>query len=84
MYNATIIIKLKKGVLNPEGNTIKRALAHLGYDMVKEAKTFKCIELVIDEPNEEKAYKLVEEMCIKLLSNPVIHNYEIKLEKIDK
>jgi phosphoribosylformylglycinamidine synthase len=83
MYDATIIIKLKKGVLNPEGRTVLRALNFLGYDGVKDAKTFKCVELTIEGDNEEEVYNKVDDMCKKLLANPVIHDYEITLKKIE-
>jgi phosphoribosylformylglycinamidine synthase len=82
MYKATVVIKLKKGVLNPEGRTVLRALNFLGYDEVKDAKTFKCVELMVEGDNENKVMERVEEMCKKLLANPVIHDYEIKLEKL--
>ncbi|CAB3288843.1 Phosphoribosylformylglycinamidine synthase subunit PurS [Methanocaldococcus lauensis] len=82
MYKATVTIKLKKGVLNPEGMTIKRALNFLGYDKVKEVQTYKMIDIVIDEEDEEKVKEKVEEMCKKLLANPVIHDYEIDVKKL--
>ncbi|MCQ6253532.1 phosphoribosylformylglycinamidine synthase subunit PurS [Methanocaldococcus sp.] len=83
MYKATVTIKLKKGVLNPEGMTIKRALNFLGYDNVKEVQTYKMIDIIIDEEeDEEKVKEKVEEMCKKLLANPVIHDYEIEIKKL--
>ena len=82
MYKATVTIKLKKGVLNPEGRTIQRALNFLGFNEVKEVNTYKMIDIVMEGENEEKVREKVEEMCKKLLANPVIHDYEIKVEKI--
>jgi phosphoribosylformylglycinamidine synthase len=82
MYKATVVIKLKKGVLNPEGRTVLRALNFLGYVEVKDAKTFKCVELMVEGDDENKVMERVDEMCKKLLANPVIHDYEIKLEKL--
>lgn len=84
MYRALVTIRLKKGVLNPEGRTILRALNFLGYREVKDVDTFKCIELLIEGEDREKVRERVEEMCKKLLANPVIHNYEIKVEKVKK
>ncbi|GBF36232.1 MAG TPA: phosphoribosylformylglycinamidine synthase, purS protein [Methanothermococcus okinawensis] len=83
MYRAVVTVKLKKGVLNPEGRTILRALNFLGYKEVKDVNTFKCIELFIEDEDRDKVMKRVEEMCKKLLTNPVIHDYEIELEKLD-
>ncbi|NPA62658.1 MAG: phosphoribosylformylglycinamidine synthase subunit PurS [Methanococci archaeon] len=82
MYKATVIIKLKKGVLNPEGRTINRALNFLGFNNVKDVQTYKMIDMIIEGDNREEIEKEVEEMCKKLLANPVIHDYEIKVEKI--
>ncbi|MEO2117498.1 MAG: phosphoribosylformylglycinamidine synthase subunit PurS, partial [Methanocaldococcus sp.] len=80
MYKATVIIKLKKGVLNPEGRTIQRALNFLGFNNVKEVQTYKMIDIIMEGESEEKVKEEVEEMCKKLLANPVIHDYEIKVE----
>jgi len=84
MYRALVTIRLKKGVLNPEGRTILRALNFLGYREVKDVDTFKCIELLIEGGDRERVRERVEEMCKKLLANPVIHDYEIKIEKMEK
>jgi phosphoribosylformylglycinamidine synthase len=83
MYKATVTIKLKKGVLNPEGRTIQRALNFLGFNDVKEVQTYKMIDIIMEGESEEKVKEEVEEMCKKLLANPVIHDYEIKVEKIE-
>ncbi|ADC68764.1 phosphoribosylformylglycinamidine synthase, purS [Methanocaldococcus sp. FS406-22] len=83
MYKATVTIKLKKGVLNPEGRTIQRALNFLGFNNVKEVQTYKMIDIIMEGESEEKVKEEVEEMCKKLLANPVIHDYEIKVEKIE-
>jgi len=83
MYRVTVTVKLKKGVLNPEGRTILRALNFLGYKEVKDVNTFKCIELLIEDDDKDRVVKRVEEMCKKLLTNPVIHDYTIEVEKVE-
>ncbi|MBM4241168.1 MAG: phosphoribosylformylglycinamidine synthase subunit PurS [Euryarchaeota archaeon] len=77
-YYAQVKIGLKKGILNPEATTIQKALALLEYE-VKDTDTLKIIKFELDEDNEEVAYKKVDEMCQRLLCNPVIHDYEIKI-----
>lgn len=77
-YNAEVKISLKKGMLNPEASTIQRALALLGYE-VEGTDTIEIIKFTIDEENEKLAREEVEDMCQRLLCNPVIHDYEIKL-----
>ncbi|ODS38328.1 MAG: phosphoribosylformylglycinamidine synthase, purS protein [Candidatus Altiarchaeales archaeon WOR_SM1_86-2] len=76
-FNVEIKVKLKKGVLNPEASTVKRALNLLGYKEVLDVKTAKIIRLSVEAENEEKARKLVGDMCKRLLVNPVIEEYEI-------
>lgn len=77
-YYAEVKISLKKGMLNPEASTIQRALALLGYE-VEDTNTIKIIKFTVDEKNEELAREEVDDMCQRLLSNPVIHDYEIKI-----
>ena len=79
MFEAKVQIGLKKGVSDPEGANTLKALHLLGFDIVKEARTNRTIDLLIDGKNEEEVKKKVEEMCQRLLTNPVIHTYEIKI-----
>ena len=75
-FNAEVKISLKKGMLNPEAATIQRALALLKYQ-VDDTQTIQIIKFSVEGDNEETVRKNVDEMCQKLLCNPVIHNYEI-------
>ncbi|MDI6723915.1 MAG: phosphoribosylformylglycinamidine synthase subunit PurS [Methanobacterium sp.] len=77
-YNAEVKISLKKGMLNPEASTIQRALALLGYE-VEGTDTVQTIKFTIDEEDEKIAREEVDDMCQRLLCNPVIHDYEIKI-----
>jgi phosphoribosylformylglycinamidine synthase len=79
MYEAKVKIGLKKGVSDPEGANTLKALHLLGFDTVIEARTNRTIDLLIDGKNKEEVKKKVEEMCQRLLTNPVIHTYEIKI-----
>lgn len=81
MYEAKIKIRLKKGVSDPEGQNTLKALKLLGFENVKNAQTHKTIQILIDEKNKEKVEKDVEQMCQRLLTNPVIHDYKIKIQK---
>jgi phosphoribosylformylglycinamidine synthase len=49
---------------------------------VKEIKTTKVFDLLLDEKDEKIAKKKAEEMCQKLLTNPVVHNYSIDIKKV--
>jgi len=79
MYEAKVKIGLKKGVSDPEGANILKALHLLGFNTVKEAKTNRTVDLLIDGKNKEEVKKKVEEMCQRLLTNPVIHTYKIEI-----
>ena len=79
MFEAKVKIGLKKGISDPEGANTLKALHLLGFNTVKEARTNRTVDLLIDSKNEEEVKKKVEEMCQRLLTNPVIHTYEIKI-----
>ena len=81
MYEVKVKIGLKKGVSDPEGANTLKALHLLGFNTVKEAKTIRTIDLIMDGKNKEDVNKKVEQMCQRLLTNPVIHTYEIDIEK---
>ena len=73
----SIIVTLKRDVLDPQGKTIKKALEGMNYKNVNEVRQGKYFEIDIDEKNQKKAEEKAEEMCKKLLANLVIENYKI-------
>ncbi len=81
MLKATIIVKLKEGVDDPEGKTIKHSLELLNFEGIKEVKVAKLYEIYLNLPLED-GKKEVEEMIKKLLVNPIIHDYEFRVEEI--
>jgi phosphoribosylformylglycinamidine synthase len=81
MYLAKIYITLKPTVNDPQGLTIKGSLHHLGFNSVDDVRAGKYIEIRINEDDSNKAQKQVNEMCRKLLANPIIENYRFELEK---
>lgn len=81
MFEAKVTIGLKKGVSDPEGANTLKALKLLGFDNVIEAKTTRTFDILIDGDSKEKVRKEVEQMCQRLLTNPVIHTYEIDIIK---
>lgn len=78
MVVAEVKIKLKKGVADPEGANTKKTLELLGFD-VGAVKSIKVFEIELGTESQDEAQKKVEEMCEKLLANPVIHEYSITL-----
>ena len=79
-YDAEVKISLKKGMLNPEAATIQRALALLDYQ-VENTATVDVIKFSIEGPDNEIVKEEVNEMCQRLLCNPVIHDYSIKISQ---
>ena len=77
MVLAEVRITLKKGVADPEGKNTLKALELLGFEGVREVRSVKVFEIDVDSKAGEEAEKRVDEMCRKLLANPVIHNYSI-------
>ncbi len=73
----SVVVTLKKDVLDPQGKTIKKALEGMNFKNVNDVRQGKYFEIEIDEKNQKKAEEKVEEMCKKLLANLVIENYKI-------
>ncbi len=69
-------IELKKGVADPVGKNTKKTLESLGFKGVTAVRSVKFFEMDIDAP-ADKAKAMAEEMCEKLLANPVIENYSV-------
>ncbi len=77
----SIIVTLKKAVLDPQGKVIKETLKNMNFKGIDEVRQGKYFEIEIDEKNYEKAKDKAEELCKKLLTNLVIEEYRI-IEKI--
>ena len=73
----SVIITLKKDVLDPQGKVIHQTLAGMGFEDVKEVRQGKYFEIDTKENNQKIAEQKVDEMCKKLLANLVIENYKI-------
>ncbi len=73
-----VIITLKKDVLDPQGKVIEQTLQGIGINSLKNLRQGKYIEIELDETDEKKAHKIVEDMCKKLLVNLIIEEYQIK------
>ena len=80
MLTAEIHVTLKEGVLDPRGTTLKRSLANIGYQGLKEVRMGKLIQLKLElNDDKQKAQALVEELCQKVLTNPVIEQYQFTI-----
>ena len=75
---ARVHIMLKNGVLDPQGEAVRHALATLGFEGVEGVSQGKVIELDLIETERAAAEKRVGEMCDKLLANTVIETYHVE------
>ena len=73
----SVIITLKKDVLDPQGKVIHQTLDGIGFNDINEVRQGKYFEIDTKENDPEKAKDKVEEMCKKILANLVIENYKI-------
>jgi phosphoribosylformylglycinamidine synthase len=79
-YTARVYVSLKPTVNDPQGITIRGALESLGFSGVQGVRAGKYIVIQIDAGSQEEARSQVDEMCRKLLANPVIEEYRFDLD----
>ena len=82
LFSVRIDVTHLPGVLDPQGATVERALPALGYTNVTAVSIAKTIRLLIDAISEDAARAQVDEMCERLLANPVIERYRVELEEL--
>jgi phosphoribosylformylglycinamidine synthase len=76
---ARVYVTLKRGVLDPQGSAVNRALHAMGYGEVEDVRLGKYIEVTLNEKaSEADGRKRLEEMCKKLLANTVIEDFRIE------
>ncbi len=76
---ARVTISLKDGILDPQGKAVEHSLHSLGFASVSGVRVGRYVELELGEETSGSAEKEVEEMCKKLLGNPVTENYQIQI-----
>ncbi|HXG04650.1 MAG TPA: phosphoribosylformylglycinamidine synthase subunit PurS [Candidatus Binatia bacterium] len=73
-----VLVRLKPGILDVQGASVKRALAGLGFSDVADLRIGKVIEVDVDAATPEAARARADEMCRRLLANPVLEDYTIE------
>ena len=81
-YAARVDVTHRPGIADPAGATVERALPALGYTNVGQVHSGKVVRLVVDAPDADAARAQVEEMCERLLANPVIESYEVAISAL--
>ena len=79
---ARVLIRPKAGILDPQGVAVERALPALGYDNVSAVSIAKTIRLELDAPSADAARVQVDDMCQRLLANPVIERYTVEITQV--
>jgi phosphoribosylformylglycinamidine synthase len=77
---ATVLVRPKPGILDPQGQAVESALEHLGF-AVRNARVGRLVDLELDVDDETAARAHVERMCEQLLANPLIESYEIEVDR---
>ena len=75
---ATVLVRPKAGILDPEGQAVESSLRQLGFN-VAEARIGRVVDLEVAADDPARARAEVERMCEQLLANPLIESYEIEL-----
>ena len=75
---ATVLVRPKAGILDPQGQAVESSLRHLGF-AVGEARVGRVVELELETDDAAEARAQLERMCEQLLANPLIESYEIEL-----
>jgi phosphoribosylformylglycinamidine synthase PurS subunit len=78
---ATVIIRPKVGILDPQGKAVESSLQHLGFE-VTAARVGRVVDVELTAAGETEARAQLERMCEQLLANPLIESYEISLREI--
>ena len=81
-FEAHVEVTHRPGILDPAGATVERALPALGWANVTQVRIGKSIRLEIDAPDAATATTQVDEMCRRVLTNPVIEDYELSLREL--
>jgi phosphoribosylformylglycinamidine synthase PurS subunit len=73
VIRARVLIRPKTGILDPQGQVVERSLPALGFKPASNVRIGRLVELEVEDPTE------LEEMCERLLANPLIEDYEVEL-----
>jgi phosphoribosylformylglycinamidine synthase subunit PurS len=75
---ATVLVRPKQGILDPQGEAVEAALEHLGFS-VSGARVGKVVDIEVDATDPAEARKQVEKMCEQLLANPLMESYDVEI-----
>jgi phosphoribosylformylglycinamidine synthase len=82
LFKATVIVKRRKSILDPQGKAVEQGAKMLGFNNVSETRIGKYIEFFVNTDDKSEAEKEVKEYSEKLLSNPIMEDFEFTIEKV--
>lgn len=83
MFSAKIKVTLRKSILDPQGKAVEHSFQSMGFSNITDTRIGKFIELKINSSSEEEARLVTDEVCRKLLANPVMEDYSFDVFKIN-
>jgi phosphoribosylformylglycinamidine synthase len=78
-FACEVYIRPRKDILDPQGDAVERALRDLGFSSASDVRIGRYIRLSVAADGEQEARAKLDEMCAKLLANPVTEDYEVKV-----
>jgi phosphoribosylformylglycinamidine synthase PurS subunit len=78
---ATVLVRPKDGILDPQGEAVGHSLRNLGFD-VSAVRVGRVVDLEVEADGEEDATAQLQRMCAELLANPLIESFEIRLGEV--
>lgn len=82
MYKATVIVKRRPSILDPQGKAVEQGAKMLGFNNIQQTRIGKYIEFYVNVDDRQTAEKEVNEYSTKLLSNPIMEDFEFTLEEV--
>ncbi|MDQ7040352.1 MAG: phosphoribosylformylglycinamidine synthase subunit PurS [Rhodothermus sp.] len=82
MFKATVTVRLRPSILDPQGKAVHHALQNLGYAAVTQVRIGKVIDLWIDADSAETAERIAREAAEKLLANPVMEDFDVTVTQV--
>lgn len=80
-YAVQVRVTPRPGILDPEGETIGRALSSLGYDGVTDVRAGRLITLSLEADSADDARAAASEMCERLIANPIIEDFAVRVDE---
>ena len=80
-YSASVKIMLHNGILDVQGKAVENALHSIEFQQINKVRIGKFVELQVITESQEEAKKIVEDACEKLIANPIIEDYQIRIEE---